>query len=350
MRHVFGRMSAFPKACRERGLLSVMAGGLAMSMAFVFTPANAQAPQAFSFALMGDLGYYPDQEPWVENVYADINRDSALAFAVHLGDLSRPVSACQDEFRRKRLAQFNAINHPVIFTPGDNDWTDCHEPDMKNGDPLERLADLRSLFFPDDQTLGKRKLILLRQSRDGAFTKYRENARWDMGGVTFLTLHVVGTNNGLGRRPEWDAEYEDRNHANLTWLRQGFAHAAASGSRAVMVLQQANLFPSITPNAGPEGKPSGYESLRDALAKEVNTFGKPVVLVHGDSHFFRIDNAYSKRPPRGSGGDPAPENFTRVETFGTPNHHWIHVAVDPQEPNVFTFRPRIVRENVVKRN
>lgn len=343
------RMAVFPSGGSRSKLLAGLAG-LAASVALIWGSAHAQSPLNFTFALIGDLGYYPEQEPWVANVYADINRDNALAFAVHLGDLSRPVSACEDAFRRKRLAEFNAINHPVIFTPGDNDWTDCHEPDLKNGDPLERLADVRALFFPDEQSLGNRKLPLLRQSRDSAFARYRENARWEMGGVTFITLHVVGTNNGLGRKPEWDAEYEERNAANLMWLRQGFAHASANKSRAVVVLQQANLFPHITPNAGPEGKPSGYASLRDALEKEVNAFEKPVVLVHGDSHFFRIDNAYSKRPPRGKGGDPAPENFTRVETFGTPNHHWLHVTVDPQDPNVFTFRPRIVQENIIKRN
>jgi hypothetical protein len=39
----------------------------------------------------------------------------------------------------------------------------------------------------------------------------------------------------------------------------------------------------------------------------------------------------------------------RVETFGTPNPHWLHVTVDPDDPNVFTFRPRIVAANVIER-
>jgi hypothetical protein len=45
---------------------------------------------------------------------------------------------------------------------------------------------------------------------------------------------------------------------------------------------------------------------------------------------------------------PAIENFTRVETFGDPHHHWVQVTVDPADPNVFTFRPRIVPANVLK--
>jgi hypothetical protein len=74
-----------------------------------------------------------------------------------------------------------------------------------------------------------------------------------------------------------------------------------------------------------------------------------VVLVHGDSHFFRIDNPIWQRPPRGQAGTPGLENFRRVETFGSPNHHWVHVTVDPKDTGVFTFRPRIVAANVTKR-
>ena len=73
-------------------------------------------------------------------------------------------------------------------------------------------------------------------------------------------------------------------------------------------------------------------------------FGKTVVLVHGDSHYFRIDKPLGRRP-----NVAAIENFTRVETFGQPNHHWLHVTVDPDDPNVFTFRQRIVTANILKR-
>ena len=72
-------------------------------------------------------------------------------------------------------------------------------------------------------------------------------------------------------------------------------------------------------------------------------FGKPVVLVHGDSHYFRIDKPLTRVGRR-------LENFTRVETFGNPDVHWLRVTVDPHDANVFTFRPQIVRGNLVKHN
>jgi hypothetical protein len=311
---------------------------------------QALAQQGFTFALIGDLGYYEQHEPAIENLHAEINKDSALSFVVHGGDLSRPVRACGGELLNLRLSQFNNSAHPLIFTPGDNDWTDCHEKQgVKGGNPLAALARLRTMFFAGEESLGKRKLPLTRQSRMPEFEKFRENARWDMGGVTFATLHVVGSNNNLGHSPENDAEYAERNKANLAWLSQVFAHARTSNSRAVMIVQHANIFTNILPLPEPPVEPSGFKDTHALLFKETVAFGKPVVVVHGDTHFFRIDNPFWARPPRGQPGTPALENFRRVETFGTPDNHWIHVTVDPNDSEVFTFRPRIVRANVIKR-
>ena len=314
-------------------------------------PALGQAPttpaSAVTFALIGDLGYFPREEPWVENVLADLNRNTSLAFVVHVGDLSSPRYSCTDEFLARRLAQFRASIHPVIYTPGDNEWTDCHEPTIPGGNPLDRLAKLRILFFDGDHTLGQRTFALTRQSQaDTTFPKYRENVRWDLGGVTFVTLHTTGSNNGLGRTSEGDAEYAERTQANLAWLRRGFEHATSNSSRAIMILTQANLFPEFPPFPGTPQDPSGYTDLRAHLQKEAAGFSRPVVLVHGDSHFFRVDKPLSPRPVRGTAVAPALEHFTRVETFGSPYHHWVHVTIDPNDANVFTFRPRLVAANL----
>lgn len=349
MKPVVFRMGSFISTCAT---ITALVTGLFVIAAM---PAQSQTPtgraQGFTFALVGDLGYSPEEEPLVENVFADLDRDTSLAFVVHVGDLSAPRFSCQNELRARRLAQFRASAHPLVYTPGDNDWTDCHEPAVKGGDPLERLANLRTVFYEGGQTLGQRTLPLTRQSQseDPGMAKYRENARWDLAGVTFLTLHVVGSNNGLGRTPEGDAEYFDRNKANLAWLKEGFAHANANNSRAIMIMHQANIFPEFPPFPDKPKDPSGYTDLREQLQKEAVAFGKPVVLVHGDSHFFRVDKPLSPMRERGKPVTTALEHFTRLETFGSPYHHWVHVTVEADDPQVFTFRQRIVGSNVSKR-
>ena len=308
------------------------------------------AARGFAFALIGDLGYFPDEERALDRLFAELNGQSGLAFVVHVGDLASPRHACTDEVRARRLTQFRASAHPLVFTPGDNDWTDCHEPAVKGGDPLERLTSLRTTFFAGPQTLGRRAFTVSRQSDGGgAFASYRENVRWDLGGVTFLTLHVTGSNNGLGRSPATDAEYAGRNLANLVWLREGFDHAKARKSRAVVIVQHANVFHELTPFPGKPQEPSGYTALRTELERQTRAFAAPVVLVHGDSHYFRIDKPLSPLRVRGAPVKTALENFTRVETFGTPYHHWVHATVDPDDPDVLTFRPRLVAANLAPR-
>ncbi len=314
-------------------------------LAILASPRLAPAQQSFSFGLFGDLAYNAGQEPLLDNVLADIAR-TPLAFVAHVGDLGSPrAGSCTDELWTRRLAQFRALPHPLIYTPGDNEWTDCHaQQGVPGGDPLERLEKLRSTFFQGEESFGRRTLALTRQSAAAATAKYRENVRWDMGGVTFLTLHVPGSNNGLGRTAAGDVEFEERTAANLAWLGAGFAHAKDIGSRAIMVVQQANMFPELPPFPGGEGKParSGFTELRAALAREAIAFGKPVVLVHGDSHYFRVDKPYMRLR---SADEPAIENLTRLETFGAPHHHWVHVTVDVNDPDVFTIRQRLVPEN-----
>ena len=340
---------------QRRGFIQLLGGaaltaGLIGLLALGPQPAQSQG-QGFTFALIGDLGYTPSEEPWLTNVLAELDKDLGLSFVVHVGDLSSPRFGCTDEMRARRLAQFNALSHPFIFTPGDNDWTDCHEGQNVRGfDPLERLARLRTLFFQGEQSLGKRTMPLIRQSQDPAFAKYRENVRWDLNGVTFVTLHVTGSNNGIGRSPDGDAEFAERNKANMSWLQQAFARAKTNNSRAVMVLQQGNMFPNMTPYPGNPELSNGFTELRTLLEQEATAFQKPVILVNGDSHYFRIDNPFRKDGAPGQRPPPSLENFLRVETFGTPNHHWLHVTVEPNDPNVFAFRPRIVAANVIKRN
>jgi hypothetical protein len=334
--------------CSRRCAIVVSLLASSLAAATTFARAQESAISGFAFGLFGDLAYTAAEEPLLTNVLADIDR-TPLAFVVHVGDLSSPrAGSCTQALWLRRLAQFQASTHPLIFTPGDNEWTDCHDQQGAPGaDPLERLPKLREMFFATEQSFGQRTITLTRQSDTPQFAKYRENARWDFGGITFLTLHVVGSNNGRGHTSEGDAEFAERNSANLAWLQAGFEHAARNASRAVMIIQQANIFPAFPPFPGnPRQDPNGYAELRAAMAKEAAAFGKPVVLVHGDSHYFRIDKPFMRRRPDPE--YPLVENFTRVEVFGSPYHHWVEATVNAGDPNVFAFHQRLVPANLLK--
>jgi hypothetical protein len=290
----------------------------------------------FKVGLIGDFPYNPLQEQQAENLFDELNGEK-LAFVAHDGDIKSGSTACTDDVYTKEFNRFEASKNPLVYTPGDNEWTDCHRlpnPSPEEADPLNRLDLVRNTFFATDESLGQKTIPLARQSDE-----YPENARWSYGTVTFATLHVVGSNNNLpATLPDGtvvvgnQAEYEARNAANLAWLAETFDEAQENGSAAVMLVIQANPFEEDL------AQPSGFTAFKEALERETSAFGKPVVLVHGDSHTFRIDKpVISERRPM---------NFTRVETFGSPDVHWVRVSVNTRDPEVFTFQPEIVEENV----
>ena len=300
--------------------------------------ANAYGDGRFTFALIGDMPYGPEGDSKFPNTVADINADDNLSFVVHDGDIKNGSSLCDNEMFLNRLYLFNTFTQPLIYVPGDNEWTDCHRANNGSYDPLERLAFLRALFFADDQSLGARTMTLERQSADPEYASYPENVRWTVKGVMFAGMHVVGSNNNFGRTPAGDAEYAARNAANLAWLAGTFARARAEGHKAVMLIMQANPNFELSP-----AQRTGFNDFLAALQAETLAYGRPVVLVHGDSHYFRID-----KPMLGAQSGRRVERFTRVETFGERDNHWLHVTVDPTNPNVFIFDQRIVAANLIQ--
>jgi hypothetical protein len=151
-------------------------------------------------------------------------------------------------------------------------------------------------------------------------------------------------------------EYDARNAADIAWIEQTFAAGTANHSAAVMIIGQANPgFDASDPTRAPlrnpttlaesDGQPDGYQGFLLMLRSQAIAFRKPVVYVHGDSHYFRIH-----KPLLDSQGRRL-ENFTRVETFGdnapngTNDVQWVKVLVDPESRDVFAFQPQIVPEN-----
>jgi hypothetical protein len=326
---------------------------LALLLSGCATLHEETSPQRFEIGVLGDVPYTAADEAKMPALINRMNR-ADLAFVVHVGDMQADgggytdgAPPCADDTFATRKAQIESIIHPVILTPGDNDWSDCHRAKPGPGyDPLERLSKVREMFFRGDESLGQRKLRLTRQSNDARYAKYRENARWTYGQVLFITIHMVGDNNNRGRTPQQDQEYDERNAANLEWLKQGFEVAKRDGYKAVMIITQANpyiedtwtpVFKRRMRIGSPFVTPFGFTDFLRVLEEEISNFDRPIALVHGDTHFFRVD-----KPLRFAKNQRAYEHFTRAETFGSPHVHWVRAIVDLNDPQVFSFKPELV--------
>jgi hypothetical protein len=286
-------------------LLRGIAAALALAAAGL---AGAQAP-AVRFGIVGDAPYNALEEPGFELLLKAFDAEP-FDFIVHVGDFKSSSSDCSDALFEARRRQFDGSAHPFVFTPGDNEWTDCARLLAGRHDPLERLAKLRALFAPAGVTLGRRTLKVERQ---GA---YPENARWSAGPAMFATFNMPGPDNNARAMPD---EARARNNANLAWLRELFAAARAQNACCVGLFTQANVFGGFP---GPASPREAFLPFIAALAREVAEFPGEVLFASGDTHFHRID--YPLRDART--GKPFP-NFTRVETYGSPVVHGLAVGI-----------------------
>lgn len=293
---------------------------------------NSVDERRFDFALIGDLPYDARQEAKFQELIQDINK-SSVRFVVHDGDFKSGSSLCSDELFQQRIQELQQFRFPLFYIFGDNEWTDCHRPAAGGFDPIERLAKLRELLTQGNQSLGQQTTALTRQSDNSQYSKFRENIRWTAGNVLFAGVHVVGSNNNLGRNAENDAEYAERNAAGLAWLKQAFAEAKANNNLGLVIVIHANPNFDLQPT---NSERTGFNDFINTLQAELQEYSKPVMLVHGDSHYFRID-----KPLNNSAGTVI-TNFTRVETFGSPNVHWLRVTVEPRNPNLFEVNQEIL--------
>jgi hypothetical protein len=336
----------------------------------------------YAIGFWGDLPYSDTQAlSGVPNLIADMN-NSEIEFSVQDGDLkagnstpgSTTTTTCADGLYTQALAYFNSLRKPAIFTPGDNDWTDCDRTSNGGFNPVERLQHERQLFFGTDHSLGQATLQQTVQSTPlcqgwdydtNALTSVPcvENRRWTFKKVTYATVNVQGTCNnrcssGAGDPGPDGTEYTARNAADIQWLQDTFDEATTKGSAGVMIIWQADPgfdisgyqgAPKRDPNTLVEtdGNPDGHHDVLSKLRDLTIAFKKPVVLVHGDSHYFMVD-----KPLRDSSGKTI-ENFTRVETFGdnagngNNSVHWVKALVDPNSRDVFAFQAQVVPANRV---
>jgi hypothetical protein len=308
-------------------------------LALLFTASIAGAQTPFSFAVFGDTPYHPLEVPAVRQLLLDVDR-AGMAFVVNIGDIKRASEPCSNDVFRERHALLDASPRPLVFTPGDNEWTDCYSTAAGEYDPRERLDALRVLFFASDESLGQTRLRVTRQSDDPRFRPYRENARWIAGGVVFATFNVPGGNNNLMQGPAKDdetarrasrgfAEHAARMAANFAWLAEAVELARQPSMRGLAIFAHADPLFGNQPGSG-----DGYEAWRQALRLQAAALGKAMLFVHGDGHRYRVDQPLT---------DPVTfdrlTNLTRVEVFGSPTVGWVRVDVTPESERVFAISP-----------
>ena len=282
--------------------------------------AAARSP-AVRFAVWGDTPYSEAEAAAVERLVEEVNA-AGVDFVVNIGDIKGGGQPCDDAVYTRAAAVFGRFTAPLVYVPGDNEWTDCH---VAGSDPLERLAHLRRTLFATDRSFGASPLVLTQQR-----PAHPEHSRWQVGGVQAVGLNVPGGNNNSfaapagARQEEAEAEHRARDDAVLAWLRAGFDAALASGTPAVAVFLQADPRFEVPAAERATRRVDGYDRLLAGLVEQAGRVRGPVVVAHGDTHLFRHD-----RPLLDPATGRPVANVVRVETYGSPLVGWVEITLDP---------------------
>ena len=276
---------------------------------------EAKARSVLSFIAYGDSPHVNEND--VEKtigVLSDAINDQNPSLIIHIGDTfgGQPCTDFMIDLQRDIM---NRLNAPVLYTPGDNEWRDCRDETKGDAHNLERLAYIRKTYFSDKKTMGKNPVFIENQDS----RKYPENARLMMRNVAFLTLHVVGSQNNFDPISKRNTlEYFERDTANIAWVTESFKKY--ENASAIVVAIHADMFDGSLENLKPP-----YYNFGMALFELSNKYGKPVLLLFGDSHTFMEFQPMPKKYPF----------INAIEVFGAPDLKAIEIAVVPSGKTPF---------------
>ncbi len=316
-------------------LVALLAVGFA---AVNFATVSAKEPPGpVELAVVGDAPYGRGALERFPLLVESINWDPSVQSVVHIGDIKDGSAECTDAWNMSIRAAFDSFADPLVYTPGDNEWSDCHEFDGGATDPLERLDAVRDTFFPKkDRTLGGGKFKVKTQDKH-----FPENVRWEESDVMFATMHVVGSNNDLlpwtnetpAQTTARFGEFLDRNDANIEWLEKTFKKAKKSAGLALFL--HADMW---NPVERAQGVPfDGYTNFVERLAELSAEFGRPVVIVSGDTHGFRVDPGVEWFSLYGVAPQPNVTQIIVDVSVDSNSINWLRLVADPSSPTVFSW-------------
>ena len=308
-----------------------------------------------------------------------INADPDVSLVIHVGDIHSgsepctsagilpPIAKSIPDWNQRIFYQFQQIGFAVVYTPGDNEWADCHKSkQLTSGHPLKELASVRQLFFSQPgHTLGGQDKQIFSQgiAFDPAHpedAQFIENVMWEDAKVMFVTVNMPGgSNNDLSPwtapfntaadKAAQAAEKAQRTDADIRWLTAAFDEARANNDKAVVVALQADMWdPQALPSAGGAGLDQ-YSSFVQALADKTVRSGLEVLLLNGDTHLFNVDQPLAN--PNSETGKihhtQAVPNLTRITVQGSTNSpaEWLKLTIDGRKPYPFSWQNKVYCQN-----
>src|SRR5262249_41095771 len=111
------------------------------------TPVGSQPPNVTTLAVYGDAPYGTKPSDTAEFLatpafISNVNADPDVSLVVHVGDILSGKQYCTQNSDRPIYDLWTASRAPLVYTPGDNEWADCH-----------KTAEGGGLYNPATQTI-----------------------------------------------------------------------------------------------------------------------------------------------------------------------------------------------------
>jgi hypothetical protein len=256
-------------------------------------------------AVIGDVPYGDAAQQHFPAFIDGIDADPDVRMVTHLGAVKNGSTTCDDQRLQAVRRDFDRFTDPLVHTPGDNEWTDCHRADNGAYQPLERLDEVRRLYLDrPGTTLGRRVRVT-------SLADLRAGGR--------------GADPDGGQPAQPAGGVPDR--------------AAAPPARGGRAAAGRHVRPH-------RHRPVDRGLLRlpapdQALVHESRRFHGAVYLFNGDSHWFNVDQPLAAGSHwlsfygvRGSAG-----NLRRVTVDGSDlgEADWLKVTVQPRGRELLTF-------------
>ncbi len=245
------------------------------------------------FTVIGDVPYNDDQRDGLIAMIDAHNAKATSEFVVHVGDIKPGADPCDETVYEDVSGLLRNFTAPTFMVLGDNEYNDCNNPE-------DALALWNQYFLHFNENWDFPYTIDYQEVRP-------ENFAWVENGVLFLGLNLVGSS--VHDQSEWDTRLAD----DAVWVEQQFEIRKDSIQTAV-VFGHANMT-----EVGPEK----FNSFTDRFRASAEAFGKPVLYMQGDGHFWFENRPWPEK------------NILRVQIEGGANA--VQVTVDPNLEDPFVF-------------
>ncbi len=290
------------------------------------------------FAAYGDMPYSYLEQQWLQqDISTAIRRHQRLGLVINVGDLGRPALSCDPAWLLETRRLWQRWRVPVFYTPGDNDWADCDRASLPQPvSQLQRLSELRRTMFVE------RSLAVPADWHYRQQPGYPEHQRWQYQGIGFVSLHLIGGNNGRAEvlldNPQQVAQQaQQRERAALRWLQQAIEQAKADSLVLVLVIaMQVDLLGDGFSGVQSCLQQPAFRAICQQLLQLPDTLS--VLLLHGDSMPYCLD-----RPL------PHPQ-FWRLNLPGDYRFSdVVEIAVQPGSPQPFRVRGLLTGDTPARR-